>query len=299
MNICEICNYSTNIKCNFTRHRSTRHKTCDINTTVKKSAPIAKEATSKQCKPKQKITGQYAVLLGLIDELKIELNNLTTRVNYLMSQSHTPETDVSIPIMEEVGPSAKITSEYLTETFTSAPNIEFVIAQIGSCNRDLFEPIDKIEDDEELIATLHLSYKGTQLIFDNGDPFSWSTAYFIDDIDDFLEKCKQGKDIFYLKLFTNAVEQQGNKCFYYDEIDDMYWVKSKNKWNTFWTTEVRTLRVDIVDAINKYGYNIIRYSKCGLIESSKDDVSCLLTELKKCVDCKLFENAIFSFFKSS
>ena len=98
MNICEICNYSTNIKCNFTRHRSTRHKTCDINTTVKKSAPIAKEATSKQCKPKQKITGQYAVLLGLIDELKIELNNLTTRVNYLMS-SHTPETDVSIQIM--------------------------------------------------------------------------------------------------------------------------------------------------------------------------------------------------------
>ena len=296
MNICEICNYSTNIKCNFTRHRATRHKTCD-NTNVNKSASTTKEATPKQCKPKQKLTGQYAVLFELINELKIELNNLTTRVNYLMS-SHTTEAPVSIQIIEEVDSSAKITSEYLTETFTSAPNIETVIAQIGSCNRDLFEPLEKIEDDEELISTLRLSYKGTQLIFENGDLFSWSTAYFIDDIDAFLEKCKQGKELFYLKLFTNVVVQNGYKCFYYDEVNDMYWLKSNNKWNTFWTTDVRALRVDIVDAINKYGYNIIRYSKCGLIESP-DDVSSLLSELKKGVDCKVFENALFSFFKSS
>ena len=309
MNICKSCTYSTSVKCNMKRHTLLKHNICENIT--------PKQPTQKICKPKRQSVSKYEILFNLINELKNEVITLKNTLSTLMT-SQTLVPDVIIPVVQVyqsiklkdlkiqlaktkpviVHP-AEITSEYLTETFASAPNIETVIAQIGVCNRDLFEPIDKIEDDEELIATLRLSYKGTQLIFDNGDPFSWTTAYFIDDIDDFLEKCKQGKELFYLKLFTKVIAHQSHKCFYYDKTDDMYWVKSKNKWNTFWTSEARALRFDIVDAINKYGYNIIRYSKCGLIETSKDDVSNLMTELKKDVDCKLFENAIFSFFKSS
>ena len=289
MNICDLCSYSTSVKCNLKRHRASKHKNCE--------GVVATEPMLKTRKSTRKYESKYTLLFNLINDLKNEIIKLKNVVNSLK-----PVSVKCVPVVKVTDLSVntvQITCEYLTETFAGAPNIETIIAEIGIGNGDYFEPIDRIEDEHELITTLNLSYKGQQLIFDNGDPFSWTTAYFIDDIDDYLEKCKHGKENFYLSLFKKAVARYNTKCFYYDKKEDLYWVKSKDKWNTFWKSEARTLRFDIVDTINKFGYNIIRYSKCDLIETTKDDVSNLITELRKDVDCKLFETSLLFYFKSS
>ena len=169
MNICDLCSYSTSVKCNLKRHRASKHKNCE--------GVVATEPILKTRKSTRKYESKYTLLFNLINDLKNEIIKLKNVVNSLK-----PVSVKCVPVVKVTDLSVntvQITCEYLTETFAGAPNIETIIAEIGIGNGDYFEPIDRIEDEHELITTLNLSYKGQQLIFDNGDPFSWTTAYFI------------------------------------------------------------------------------------------------------------------------